>query len=112
MNKTADRLIGIFLLGVFAFFYCGNTLFVHSHSLGDHMVVHSHPYIPSGHHTHTQGALDSLAGFNAALLSMEAGESAVIDIPEVKAVTIEPHSHVTKSESHPLFRQWRAPPVG
>ena len=73
--RSASKIQALLLLAVFAFFYCGNALFMHTHILdGNTMVVHSHPYLPSGHHSHSSQALESIAGFNAALLSMQAGE--------------------------------------
>lgn len=52
------------MLGVFAFFVCGNTLCLHSHRIGDYTVVHSHPYLPSSNHSHSQQSLNTIAAFN------------------------------------------------
>lgn len=49
-----------------------NTVFVHTHLLDDGSAIsHSHPYIPSSHHTHSYASLMSIAQFNAAAATME-----------------------------------------
>lgn len=51
-----------------------NTVFVHTHLLDDGSAIsHSHPYIPSSHHTHSCASLMSIAQFNAAAATMEGG---------------------------------------
>lgn len=53
------------LIGVFVSFMFANTVFVHSHKLADgSLVCHSHPYNPSGAHTHTTTILSLIASFN------------------------------------------------
>ncbi len=56
------------MLSVFAFFVCGNTLCLHSHTIGDYTIVHSHPYLPSSQHTHSQQSLNTIAALNASPL--------------------------------------------
>lgn len=52
---------------VMAHFVMANTVFMHTHRGFDgNTVTHSHPYLPSGGHAHSQQALDALSLFNAA----------------------------------------------
>lgn len=74
MRRNPAKIPALLLLGVFAFFYCGNTLFLHTHIIEGNKIVHSHPYLPSGTHSHSSQALESIAGFNTALLSMQAAD--------------------------------------
>lgn len=49
-----------------------NTVFIHTHLLDDGSAIsHSHPYIPSSHHTHSCALLMSIAQFNASAATME-----------------------------------------
>ncbi len=57
---------------VMVHFVMANTVFMHTHRCFDgHTVTHSHPYLPSAHHTQSQQALDSLSIFNAVAGSMD-----------------------------------------
>lgn len=65
MKERTRRLTAALLLAVFAAFACGNTMFTHSHVGADGGVVtHSHPYLPSAHHTHSAALLLTLSAFN------------------------------------------------
>lgn len=65
MKERTRRLTAALLLAVFAAFACGNTMFTHSHVGADGGVVtHSHPYLPSAHHTHSATQLLTLTAFN------------------------------------------------
>ncbi len=49
-----------------------NTVFVHTHFLSDGSAVsHSHPYLPSSHHSHSEASLLSIAQYNADAATME-----------------------------------------
>lgn len=76
--KVTVRKISALMIVVFAMFVCGNTLFIHSHTLNGHKVTHSHPYLPGEAHQHSATAFQYLAGTNAAAYSMVA--SATINV--------------------------------
>lgn len=70
--ERRQRYIAAIMLVVFAFFYCGNTLFLHTHTGEDgHRIVHSHPYFPNAQHTHSSNALWLIALSNAAVSSAQ-----------------------------------------
>lgn len=50
------RLLGIFLLTVYAFFFASTNLFVHSHEGPGSKIVHSHPFNGKAH-DHTAGQI-------------------------------------------------------
>ena len=43
------------MLAVLLFNVTATTLFIHSHNIEGTEIVHSHPYNPSGAHSHTRG---------------------------------------------------------
>ncbi|RGY78641.1 hypothetical protein DXA23_16785 [Phocaeicola vulgatus] len=53
------RLAGMALLLVFASYWCGITLFTHSHVVNGVIVVHSHPF--KAGHTHTDTQLETIS---------------------------------------------------
>lgn len=50
--KTRSILTIVFVI-LFLSYYGGATFFTHTHIFKEGRVTHSHPYLPSGHHTHT-----------------------------------------------------------
>ena len=56
-----NRIAGISLLILFALYWCGITLFTHSHVVNGVVVVHSHPY--NTEHTHTQAQFETIFYF-------------------------------------------------
>lgn len=59
-ERTRQRFAALLLL-LFVAFAAGRTLFVHTHVGPAGMVTHSHPYLPSGQHTHSAAQFESLA---------------------------------------------------
>lgn len=76
-----NRNIATLLIGVFAFFFCGNTVFIHSHVVNGTRVVHSHPFLPGDHHQHTQNALHFIADYNLMAATMECAETVHLQQP-------------------------------
>lgn len=111
MSKSPNKLTAILLLGVFTFFYCGNALFVHTHDVGDSKIVHSHPYLPSGQHSHSSQNLISIFGFNSALSTVTLSEAMEFNAPLQYETVLEAVSVETETELHATLRQWRAPPM-
>lgn len=110
MNRTLHKTIGIILLAVFAFFHCGNSVFMHTHSVNGLTIVHSHPYHPYSQHSHTQHALDTIAALNAALLSMETSRQEYINKPHTYSILLECVRTVFLHSLHIYTQQLRAPP--
>lgn len=54
-------------------FIFSNTVFIHSHTTDDgHTVTHSHPYLPSSHHSHSSQSLSLVSLLNLSAASVEA----------------------------------------
>ena len=101
-----------FLLVLFALFFCGNTFFVHSHQLIDgHVEVHSHPYMPGSHHTHSDAGFLGIAQLNAAMASMEL--SAPIAVPGVRMQRVRQEFRLRTWHKYDFtdIGSGRAPPV-
>lgn len=81
--RALTRIIALWLLGVFAFFECGNTLFMHSHMADGHRVVHSHPYLPGSGHSHTDTVMQFMAAANLTASAMTAPESVAAVTPQL-----------------------------
>lgn len=61
------------MMAMFVNFMFSNAVFMHVHKTADGtLVAHSHPYLPSGNHSHTSSSLDHIANFNAAASSFDA----------------------------------------
>ena len=65
-KKFKGNVPAMLLILLFAAYYCGSTLFVHSHLIGfgDKIVTHSHPYLPNSNHTHTDYEFNAIACLN------------------------------------------------
>ncbi len=64
------RFATVALIGLFVSFMFANSVFIHSHKLADgSLVCHSHPFNPSGAHSHSGNALTLIAAFNGAASS-------------------------------------------
>lgn len=67
---------------VFVNFVFSNTVFMHTHACIDgHSVTHSHPYLPTSHHSHSAQSLDQIASFNAAAAAMEGSMATAAPAP-------------------------------
>lgn len=66
---------------LFAAYYCGSTLFVHSHVTWQGVVTHSHPYLPSAGHSHTDAQYGLISLLNLILLEPAAEQA----VPEAYA---------------------------
>ncbi|GFI13798.1 hypothetical protein IMSAGC008_01332 [Muribaculaceae bacterium] len=100
------------LLLIFAFFYCGNTLFIHSHRLLDgERVVHSHPYLPGGQHSHSPEALTGLALLNAAFGAMVGAKSPIIRKPHLSSSKICAAYSALLTYAQAIRTAGRAPPA-
>lgn len=64
------------LLALFAVYYCGSTLFVHSHRTLHGIETHSHPYLPSATHNHSDAEFSLISMLNT-ILTEPAGDTEV-----------------------------------
>lgn len=72
-----NRIAGISLLILFALYWCGITLFTHSHVVNGVVIVHSHPY--KTEHTHTQAQFETI--FYLSLLQTSGDTQSDLDLP-------------------------------
>jgi hypothetical protein len=103
-------LFGALMLAVLLFNVTATTLFIHSHDIGGTEVVHSHPYNPSGAHSHMRGHILLLnnASIHDALIveSVACCEPYSTDIS-----TLEKRYYSPIIEHHSLHHSLRAPPA-
>lgn len=78
------------LMVLFAAYYCGSTLFVHSHATWQGMVTHSHPYLPSAAHSHTDAQYGMISLLNLILLEPAAETAVPVAYEAVTAVMQTP----------------------
>lgn len=71
------RFAGMALLLVFASYWCGITLFTHSHVVNGVIVVHSHPF--KAGHTHTDTQLETI--FYLSLLQTSGETNTSVALP-------------------------------
>lgn len=71
-----NRAVGFSLLILFALYWCGITLFTHSHVVNGVVVVHSHPY--KAGHTHTQEQFETI--FYLSLLQISGDIQSCMDL--------------------------------
>lgn len=81
MRERTRKILAACLLALFVAFVGGNTLCTHTHMGPQGMVTHSHPYLPSAHHSHSVAQFDTLAALNA--LNFESFDPAPYCLPAV-----------------------------
>lgn len=84
------------LLALFALYYCGSTLFVHSHHTWHGLETHSHPYLPNSSHSHSDVQFSLISMLNTILTEPsqdvevpergECGETTLMIMPQARAV--------------------------
>lgn len=113
MKRAALRIIAAGLLLVFVNFMFANVLFTHTHSLDNGAsITHSHPYLPSSHHSHSGTSLDNIAAMNAAALTVRASfHAGHLFVPGGNFITLDFTFCEGPSVSHSLLSCLRAPPA-
>lgn len=112
MKERTRRWMAALLLVVFAAFACGNTLCVHTHVDKDGGVVtHSHPYLPSAHHSHSAAQLLTLAALNALSFDETAGAPAVQAPQQICTATAAAEMRAQLCAVLLKARSLRAPPA-
>ncbi len=99
----------IFLVLLFAAYYCGSTLFAHSHYTWHGLVTHSHPFSPKAHHSHTDVEFNTIAALNN-IVAEESDDTAAIEPIECLLQIFEPVVIDDASIGEINARDARAPP--
>ena len=103
-------LFGALMLAVLLFNLTATTLFIHSHDIEGTEVVHSHPYNPSGTHSHTRAQI--ILFNNTPLHDALIVESMACNKPySTEIATIEKRLHSPIIERTSLHHSLRAPPA-
>lgn len=76
-QRNIHRISGGFLLGLFILYWCGITLFMHSHVVNGVVVVHSHPF--KAEHSHTKSQLETI--FYLSILQTSGSVDAEVVLP-------------------------------
>lgn len=109
MVKRVKDIFGWLLIALFVSYYSGATLFPHTHSYTWGTVTHSHPYLPSAHHTHSSTALQAIHIITSFVFAL----SAVSLVVALYATEFTLGS-TCKTEADNLFKihyNLRAPPI-
>ncbi|MGM9844985.1 MAG: hypothetical protein ACI30K_02015 [Muribaculaceae bacterium] len=109
-HKTANRALVTLVLCAFVYFCCGNTLFIHSHTYANNTIVHSHPYLPSSHHSHSSHDYGAIAWCNAAMLAVKAETALQLQAPMMRVSIIDVCLAATPRCACAALSSWRAPP--
>ncbi|MGM9827783.1 MAG: hypothetical protein ACI30O_06275 [Muribaculaceae bacterium] len=101
----------MFLLVVFVNMAAGATLFYHSHLDADgQRTVHSHPFIPGSHHTHTGDACEALQLVAGSIQTMIVARTVHVDCNPVFIRIIAAVRPVLNMSRTVTVRIGRAPP--
>lgn len=112
MKKAAARVLSVLMMIALAYFMTANTVFMHSHRCADgNYIAHSHPYVPSSHHTHSAEAFGSIATFNLAPGSFDAVASAIPFAPSSVFVVVACVSQPCVFSGNTFHFGLRAPPM-
>lgn len=104
------RAMVILVLCAFVYFCCSNTLFMHSHRYGGNTIVHSHPNLPSAHHSHSAADYGAIAWCNAAILAIKAEAALQPTVPTMPIATIATAVVVRQVCAGATHYAGRAPP--
>lgn len=106
------RLMSAWIALVFLGFVLGNTAFVHTHTDGTHTYSHSHPWLPSAHHSHSAAAAEAFASLNESAGQItEAIAPLTIAHTMQTVVVIATAAPEHSSDAHIALRAGRAPPI-
>lgn len=71
-EKRTRQLFNYLLLALYICYYSESNFFFHTHTFEWGTVTHSHPYIPSGGHTHSQTQCLAIASLTNLLVTFTA----------------------------------------
>lgn len=97
------------VVALFLSYYGGATLFTHTHSFEWGEVTHSHPYMPSGAHSHTAAGVQLIHSLSSVLFIVSAVALLPVDYAQnyERVAKVVPRTLLVYSTR----RQSRAPPV-
>lgn len=99
------------MMFVLAYFMTANTIFMHTHRCIDgNVVTHSHPYVPSSHHTHSAQAFGAIDAFNLAAGSLNTAAATVLPAASGVFVVIDFPSFIRIYVGNTIHFGLRAPP--
>ena len=96
---------------IFTNYYCGTTLFIHTHFFAWGAVTHSHPYLPSNHHSHSDAEYQALAlldniivddNFSSVDISSDSGY-ALLDFFTLPEHPVVGTSYITSLRAPPAY---------
>ncbi|GFI39023.1 hypothetical protein IMSAG025_00160 [Muribaculaceae bacterium] len=112
MKKSFATVFVSLVMLVFVNFMFSNAIFTHVHKGVDgRAVTHSHPYLPSGTHSHTAHSLDLVAGFNLAAITAQSVAGFALDIPDVSFSLVSACVIVAKCRHEAALYLLRGPPA-
>lgn len=68
--RQLKKILGVLTLTLFLAYYSGAIFFPHTHQSASGKITHSHPYIPSSHHSHSSGSLHVIDHLSHALVAI------------------------------------------
>ncbi|MBD5276264.1 MAG: hypothetical protein HDS30_01190 [Bacteroides sp.] len=74
------------LLVLFALYYAGSTLFVHSHRTWHGIETHSHPYLPNSTHNHSDAEFSLISMLNTILTEPTQGQELPVPVERLEAI--------------------------
>lgn len=79
MGQKAIKIVRHILVILFLSYYAGSTLFFHTHIFNGDTVSHSHPYWPSGSHSHSEAQYEAITNLgNIVFTIVEAATLVVV----------------------------------
>ncbi len=60
-KRHSAKLLTLLLMLLFAGYYSGSTLFIHTHIINSGAITHSHPYLPDKDHSHSTNEYEVLS---------------------------------------------------
>lgn len=109
MKQRAFNILKYLLVTLFVSYYCQSTLFVHTHDFEWGQVTHSHPYMPSGSHSHSWAQCQTLDALTNILFTIVA---ATVIATVLRSITICHAPHLRGTARHLIEHSSdRAPPI-
>lgn len=110
MTKIANKLKYLLLI-IFAVYFIGTALLLHSHVISNKIVIHSHPYANSPeNHTHTKNEISIIAQMSI-IISFVSFAFFALNRSYVLAISKQFYENCLLIISSNSTRQLRAPPV-
>lgn len=111
MKVRNAKIISVLLLAIFVNMAIGTTLFYHSHDNGGVRTVHSHPFVPGNHHSHTDAACMALQAVASSMHTMVVTQAMHIVTPRQVSSLLSFDFLFSNTARQIAVRAGRAPPV-